>query len=181
MGFYFRKSKSFGPFRLNLSKSGLGLSTGIKGARLSFGPRGTYVNMGSSGLYYRKKLGGKKHAKRDNIYNQTQKAQYNEQTSEINISPPCLLSSAMLNATRSFKPTPPEWSTCPQPIAWRSTFPPSGRYSVCSKLYPWSHGTSVCSICWPWLPAVAGVSCAPCAGRTSAALWPLTYSAHDSA
>lgn len=54
MGFYFRKSKSFGPFRLNLSKSGLGLSTGIKGARLSFGPRGTYVNMGSGGLYYRR-------------------------------------------------------------------------------------------------------------------------------
>ena len=94
MGFYFRKSKSFGPFRLNLSKSGLGLSTGIKGARLSFGPRGTYVNMGSGGLYYRKKLGGKKRsAKRGNIYNQTKKTQYNEQTSEINIREESLLES----------------------------------------------------------------------------------------
>lgn len=94
MGFYFRKSKSFGPFRLNLSKSGLGLSTGIKGARLSFGPRGTYVNMGSGGLYYRKKLGGKKHfAKRNNIYNQTKETQYNEQTSEINIREESLLKS----------------------------------------------------------------------------------------
>lgn len=94
MGFYFRKSKSFGPFRLNLSKSRLGLSTGIKGARLSFGPRGTYVNMGSGGLYYRKKLGGKKRsAKRGNIYNQTKKTQYNEQTSEINIREELLLKS----------------------------------------------------------------------------------------
>ena len=57
MGFYFRKSKTFGPFRINLSKSGIGLSTGIKGARLSIGPKGTYVNMGRNGMYYRKKLG----------------------------------------------------------------------------------------------------------------------------
>lgn len=58
MGFYFRKSKSFGPIRLNMSKSGLGVSTGVKGARLSFGPRGTYVNLGRNGIYYRKKIGG---------------------------------------------------------------------------------------------------------------------------
>lgn len=59
MGFYFRKSKSFGPVRVNLSKSGVGVSTGVKGARLSFGPRGTYVNLGRNGIYYRKKIGGK--------------------------------------------------------------------------------------------------------------------------
>lgn len=57
MGFYFRKSKSVGPFRLNFSKSGIGVSTGVKGARLSFGPRGTYVNVGKNGIYYRKKIG----------------------------------------------------------------------------------------------------------------------------
>lgn len=56
MGWYFRKSKSFGPARLNLSKSGVGLSTGIKGARISFGPRGTYINLGRNGIYYRKKI-----------------------------------------------------------------------------------------------------------------------------
>lgn len=60
MGWSFRKSKSFGPFRLNLSKSGVGVSTGVKGARLSFGPRGTYVNLGKNGIYYRKKIGGGK-------------------------------------------------------------------------------------------------------------------------
>lgn len=59
MGFYFRKSKSFGPFRLNFSKSGIGFSTGVKCARMSFGPKGTYVNLGSNGVYYRKKIGSK--------------------------------------------------------------------------------------------------------------------------
>ena len=58
MGWYIRKSKNFGLFRLNLSKSGLGFSTGIKGARISVGPNGTYFNGGSNGLYYRKKLSG---------------------------------------------------------------------------------------------------------------------------
>ena len=58
MGFYFRKSKSFGPFRLNLSKSGVGVSAGVKGARLSIGPNGTYVNVGRNGIYYRKKISG---------------------------------------------------------------------------------------------------------------------------
>lgn len=73
MGFYFRKSKSFGPFRLNLSKSGIGISTGVKGARLSIGPKGTYVNMGRNGMYYRKKIGsggGKKSAKYNYVSNE---------------------------------------------------------------------------------------------------------------
>lgn len=60
MGLYFRKSKSIGPARVNLSKSGIGVSTGVKGARISFGPKGTYVNVGRNGLYYKKKLGGSK-------------------------------------------------------------------------------------------------------------------------
>ena len=58
MGFYIRKSKRLGPFRLNISKSGLGISVGMKGARLSTGPKGTYFNAGKDGIYYRKKLGG---------------------------------------------------------------------------------------------------------------------------
>jgi len=35
VGFYLRKSLSVGPFRFNLSKSGVGLSTGIKGFRIT--------------------------------------------------------------------------------------------------------------------------------------------------
>lgn len=58
MGWYFRKSKSLGPVRLNASKSGLGVSAGVKGARLSVGPRGIYVNLGRNGIYYRKQIGG---------------------------------------------------------------------------------------------------------------------------
>jgi hypothetical protein len=58
MGWSFRRSAKFGPFRINFSKSGIGVSTGVKGARISTGPRGTYVNLGGSGVYYRQKVGG---------------------------------------------------------------------------------------------------------------------------
>jgi len=54
MAFYIRKSLRFGPVRFNLSKSGVGVSAGIKGFRVGSGPRGNYVHMGRGGLYYRK-------------------------------------------------------------------------------------------------------------------------------
>jgi hypothetical protein len=57
MGFSFRKGLNFGPFRLNLSRSGLGASFGITGARIGVGPRGSYVHVGRGGLYYRQSLG----------------------------------------------------------------------------------------------------------------------------
>jgi hypothetical protein len=53
MGFYLRKSISVGPLRFNLSKSGVGISAGVKGLRFGVGPRGNYVHMGRGGLYYR--------------------------------------------------------------------------------------------------------------------------------
>lgn len=53
MGFYLRKSISVGPLRFNLSKSGIGISAGVKGLRFGVGPRGNYVHMGRGGLYYR--------------------------------------------------------------------------------------------------------------------------------
>jgi len=56
MGFYIRKGFNFGPLRLNLSRSGLGASFGVKGARIGLGPRGSYVHMGRGGLYYRQSL-----------------------------------------------------------------------------------------------------------------------------
>ncbi|MGE3781964.1 MAG: DUF4236 domain-containing protein, partial [Alphaproteobacteria bacterium] len=56
MGFYIRKSISAGPFRFNLSGSGVGLSVGVKGFRIGSGPRGNYVHMGRGGLYYRASL-----------------------------------------------------------------------------------------------------------------------------
>lgn len=56
MGFYLRKSISVGPFRFNLSKSGIGVSTGVRGLRFGTGPRGNYVHMGRGGLYYRATL-----------------------------------------------------------------------------------------------------------------------------
>lgn len=56
MGFYIRKSVSVGPFRFNFSKSGIGVSTGIKGLRVGTGPRGNYITVGRGGLYYRATL-----------------------------------------------------------------------------------------------------------------------------
>ncbi|MBV7438971.1 DUF4236 domain-containing protein [Aeromonas sp. sif2416] len=53
MGIYTRKSISVGPFRFNLSQSGLGVSAGIKGLRIGTGPRGNYVRIGARSIYYR--------------------------------------------------------------------------------------------------------------------------------
>ncbi|RZU66458.1 uncharacterized protein DUF4236 [Microterricola gilva] len=57
MGFYARKSIKAGPFRFNLSKSGLGVSAGVPGFRVGAGPRGNYVHLGAGGVYYRTTLG----------------------------------------------------------------------------------------------------------------------------
>lgn len=53
MGLHIRKSVRVGPFRFNLSKSGIGVSAGVKGLRVGTGPRGNYIHMGRGGLYYR--------------------------------------------------------------------------------------------------------------------------------
>lgn len=60
MGFYIRKAFNFGPFRINVSKSGVGASVGVKGLRVSSGPRGTELHAGRGGVYYREKLGESK-------------------------------------------------------------------------------------------------------------------------
>lgn len=62
MGLRFRRSLKLAPgVRLNLSKSGLGVSVGVRGASVSVGPRGAYANVGipGTGISYREKLGGK--------------------------------------------------------------------------------------------------------------------------
>ena len=56
MGWYLRKGLNFGPLRINLSKSGLGGSVGVKGFRVGTGPRGRYLHAGRGGLYYRASL-----------------------------------------------------------------------------------------------------------------------------
>lgn len=66
MGFNFRKSIKLGKgTKLNLSKSGIGLSTGTKGFRVSKGPRGSKVTAGipGTGIYYTKNIGSKKNVK----------------------------------------------------------------------------------------------------------------------
>lgn len=80
MGFYYRKSVKFGPFRLNFSKSGIGVSAGVKGARISTGPRGTYVHAGRNGFYYKQKIGGQVHRGSDQS-NQSQNENWQDFTS----------------------------------------------------------------------------------------------------
>jgi Protein of unknown function (DUF4236) len=58
MSWYIKKSFRFGPIRFNLSKSGIGVSGGVKGFRVGTGPRGPYVHAGRGGIYYRKSLKG---------------------------------------------------------------------------------------------------------------------------
>ncbi len=74
MAFFIRKSFSTGPIRFNLSKSGVGLSGGIKGARIGSGPRGSYVHGGRYGLYYRERLGSSSKSKRSNKQTSTELA-----------------------------------------------------------------------------------------------------------
>ena len=45
MAFYIRKAVKVGPFRFNLSKSGVGVSGGVTGLRMGTCPRGNYVHM----------------------------------------------------------------------------------------------------------------------------------------
>src|SRR5438128_11866974 len=62
----FRRSlRIAGPLRLNLSKSGLGLSLGVPGLHIGAGPRGKYLRAGipGTGIYYRKSLDGPRPAR----------------------------------------------------------------------------------------------------------------------
>ena len=56
MGFYFRKSIRAGPFRINMSRSGVGYSVGGRGFRTGVTPRGrryTSVGIPGTGVGYR--------------------------------------------------------------------------------------------------------------------------------
>ena len=56
MGFYLHKSVAVGPFRFNLSSSGVGMSVGVRGLRAGSGPRGNYVRIGRGGVFYQQTL-----------------------------------------------------------------------------------------------------------------------------
>lgn len=71
MGLYFRKSISLGHgIRMNFSKSGIGLSTGVKGFRVSTGPSGTRAtaSIPGTGIYYTKRLSSTPRSSRSSRY-----------------------------------------------------------------------------------------------------------------
>lgn len=74
MGAFFRKSIKLGKHtRLNLSKSGIGISTGVKGARVGINSKGkAYVSGGTGGVYFRKELGSNKNTTNNSTYNTKQ-------------------------------------------------------------------------------------------------------------
>lgn len=57
MGFYVRKSLKAGPYRFNLSRTGVGVSTGVPGFRIGSGPRGNLVRMSTDGINYQTSFG----------------------------------------------------------------------------------------------------------------------------
>lgn len=62
MGFRFRKSFKFGPFRITFSKSGISTSVGVKGARITKradGKTQTTVSIPGTGIYSTKTINGK--------------------------------------------------------------------------------------------------------------------------
>lgn len=60
MGWNYRKSVKIGGVRINFSKSGIGVSSGIKGLRIGVNSKGrTYVSAGRNGMYYKKTYGSK--------------------------------------------------------------------------------------------------------------------------
>lgn len=76
MGLNIRRSIKIGKHtRLNLSKSGVGISTGVKGARISVGPRGVRKTVGipGTGIYYTKQSGYKKQQMQNQIIQNPQK------------------------------------------------------------------------------------------------------------
>ena len=68
MGFRFRKSINLGKgFKINLSKSGIGFSFGVKGARVTKTASGSTratVSLPGTGISYSKELGKKKSRKK---------------------------------------------------------------------------------------------------------------------
>ncbi|MBC6463023.1 DUF4236 domain-containing protein [Actinomadura sp. HBU206391] len=63
MGFGFRKSLKFGPFRINFSKTGVGHSVGGKGARYTKtadGRRQMTLRVPGTGLSWRRSLGSRR-------------------------------------------------------------------------------------------------------------------------
>ena len=63
MPWYLRKSIRTGPVRWNLSKSGIGMSVGVRGLRVGTGPRGSYIAGGRNGIYFRQSLSGSSRGK----------------------------------------------------------------------------------------------------------------------
>lgn len=68
---YRKRIKVIPGVRLNISKSGISTSIGVRGANMTFGKTGTYLNTGipGTGLYNRQKLSGSRNNSSPNDFN----------------------------------------------------------------------------------------------------------------
>ena len=87
-----RRIKIIPGVRLNISKSGLSASVGVRGASLTFGGRGgTYANLGipGTGIYTRKKIDGRgnpiKEKNRDEIIDKIIELKTQPQTEDVKL------------------------------------------------------------------------------------------------
>jgi hypothetical protein len=70
MGWQFRRSLKLGPLRLNLSKSGIGVSAGVRGFRVGTDAKGrtyTAASIPGTGLYNRAYYGASKPVTQDTV------------------------------------------------------------------------------------------------------------------
>lgn len=78
MGLFFRKSFKAGPVKINLSKSGVGVSAGPKGLKAGVGPKGAYVSGGKGPVRYRKYI-NTKNKRSSNLTNKSKTYYVDEQ------------------------------------------------------------------------------------------------------
>lgn len=65
MGWYIRKAYTFGLFRINLSKGGVGVSFGFPGFRIGINRHGIYLHVGRGGVYYRRYITRRERVEKD--------------------------------------------------------------------------------------------------------------------
>lgn len=111
MGWGFRRSRSFGLFRFNFSKSGIGVSVGVPGARIGINSKGKkYVRGGipGTGLYYQQNLPEGQHNQPD--------AQPTRSTSPLIVILVLAVAGLVIHAMLSSSPATPPPPTSAPPV-----------------------------------------------------------------
>ncbi|MFI5271744.1 MAG: DUF4236 domain-containing protein [Ktedonobacterales bacterium] len=120
MGWFIRKSVRMGPMRLNFSRRGVGVSTGVKGFRVGTGPRGPYVAGGRGGLYFRQSLRARKPRA--------------ARSRGVSVARPPVMMAAMVPpppppSSSPFAPAPPPYAAPPAPYGAPPQYAPTSPFA----------------------------------------------------